>query len=163
MSRHREATPVQVRRSAWANAMRAAQRDPMRETGGVLLGWRTTDGQLCVLDMVEVEDPRSGHTAYRRRHAKAEQALAAALEQHEAGSLVGYIGEWHTHPAPIGPSFVDRFEIRRISKKSNELVTLIVCVYNARSTTWYPCGLSALRGARPNPAAITVEEGTPDA
>ncbi len=144
---------VELSEAALQHATRAAGRDPMRETGGLLLGWRTSDGVVHVTDMVEVPDPSARHTAYKRRHARATAALDGVLAAQPQGSPVGYVGEWHTHPAPVGPSWIDRREIRRISKKTSAPVALIVCAYDAKANNWTPVALCALAG-RSSPAEL---------
>lgn len=152
---------VTISSTAWAHATGAAAREPMRETGGLLLGWRTSDGEVHVTDMVEVPDPRARHTAYRRRHARAQAALGEALASEPTQSPVGYVGEWHTHPAPVGPSWVDHRAIRRISKKSPETVALVVCAYNSSTNRWTPIAQCAANG-RVATATLELENGSPD-
>jgi proteasome lid subunit RPN8/RPN11 len=76
------------------------------ETGGILLGYRTLDG-VRVTGAIEVPDRRATGTSYRRSHRHASRKLATALALEPAGSPVGYVGEWHSHPAPQPPSAPD--------------------------------------------------------
>lgn len=39
---------------------------------------------------------------------------------------MGYVGEWHSHPLPCGPSGQDTREVRRISTLTPHPVALIV-------------------------------------
>ncbi|MFP5321568.1 MAG: Mov34/MPN/PAD-1 family protein, partial [Acidimicrobiia bacterium] len=135
---------IDVAEPAWAELVEHASVDPMRETGGILLGWRQPNG-IHVEQALEISDRQAGHTWYRRRHAPAEAALAAVLEQVPKDSDLGYVGEWHTHPAPVGPSFCDRRELRRISGKTTHEVALLVVAYDRGTSTWVPVGLTALR------------------
>jgi hypothetical protein len=94
-----------------------------RETGGLLLGW--WDHELPVVRAaVEVPDPRGGHTSWTRHENTAAAALAAAIATSPA--RVGYIGEWHSHPADIGPGSRDISELRRISRQYQLPVVLAV-------------------------------------
>jgi proteasome lid subunit RPN8/RPN11 len=73
-----------------------------RETGGLLLGW--WDQCVPVVRAAfEVSDPRAGHNRWTRHEDSATAALAAALAASHEPRL-GYIGEWHSHPADIGPA-----------------------------------------------------------
>lgn len=135
---------IDVAEPAWVELLERAAVDPMRETGGILLGWRHPGG-IHVEQALEVPDRQAGHTWYRRRHAPAEAALAAALGQVPEESDLGYVGEWHTHPAPAGPSFCDRRELRRISGRTTHEVALLVAAYDKSTSTWVPVGLTALR------------------
>jgi integrative and conjugative element protein (TIGR02256 family) len=146
-----------VESRAWNSAIAAASIDPMRETGGVLLGWRHDIG-VYVHDVLHVPDTRARHTFYLRRHTPASEILEAAVTALPEGSPIGYVGEWHTHPAPTGPSWIDRREIRRISKQSPSSVGLLVCAYNARARTWAPTGLVAHRG-RASRADVVLGRG----
>jgi len=139
---------------AWDAATGAADVDPMCETGGVLLGWRHDTG-VYVSDILVVPDSRAKHTFYRRRHKPATRLLGAALADLPDGSPIGYVGEWHTHPAPTGPSWIDRREIRRISKRTKEAIGLLVCAYDAGSRSWLPTGLVA-RNGRSTRAAVQL-------
>lgn len=130
---------------AWEAATTAASIDPMTETGGVLLGWRHGGG-VYVRDILLVAETRPRHTLYRRRHKPASDALQAVLASQPPGSPVGYVGEWHSHPAPTGPSWVDRREIRRISKRTPAAIGLLVCAFDARARTWTPVGAIAHQG-----------------
>ncbi|MBW3537198.1 MAG: Mov34/MPN/PAD-1 family protein [Actinobacteria bacterium] len=130
---------------AWETATAAACNEPMRETGGVLLGWRH-DAGVYVCDVLVVTDRHASHTFYRRRHEPASIALEDVLASQPDGSPLGYVGEWHTHPAPTGPSWIDRREIRRISKQTAATVALLVCAFNARARTWTPVGVLAHGG-----------------
>lgn len=142
---------------AWADVIRCAGVAPMRETGGILLGWRHATG-VHVEQALEVPDRQAGHTWYRRRHAPAEAALAAILDQLPEGSDLGYVGEWHTHPAPVGPSFCDRRELRRISGKTTNEVALLVVAYDKGASMWTPVGLTAHR-RRIHQADVDVAAG----
>lgn len=145
---------IDLTRSAWAELVQRAGVDPLRETGGILLGWRHKGG-IHVEQTIEVLDRQAGHTWYRRRHAPAEAALAAVLEHVPENSALGYVGEWHTHPARVGPSFHDRRELRRISGKTTHEVALLVAAHEKDSSTWVPVGLTAL-GSRIRAAVVDI-------
>lgn len=132
----------------------------MRETGGVLLGWRHERG-VYVHDALVVEDKHAKHTFYRRRHQRATDVLNAALAALPKGSPVGYVGEWHSHPAMSGPSWVDRFEMRRISRQTKAPVGLLVCMYDVRADTFTAAGVLAERG-RASRVQVVFRNGDED-
>jgi integrative and conjugative element protein (TIGR02256 family) len=138
-------TELLVDRAAWDRAVAAARRSIGRETGGLLLGWRHATG-VYITDVIEVADAAAHRTGYRRRHALAQPLLEQALDDLPDGSPVGYVGEWHTHPAHQGPSWVDRFELRRISRRSVGMIALLVYAFDAHTDDWLPAGLCATRG-----------------
>jgi integrative and conjugative element protein (TIGR02256 family) len=130
---------ITVEEPAWREALAAASVNPMRETGGILLGWRSPDG-IHVTSMLQVLDRRAGHTFYRRRKAPAEVLLQSALAKLAPTSPVGWVGEWHTHPAPVGPSWQDRRQMRRIAKKASGPLALLVWAHDAVAKHWTPVG-----------------------
>lgn len=110
---HRSALPL-AEEAATAIRDLAAAAHP-RETGGLLLGW-WNEKVPVVRDAIEVLDPRAGHTRWTRHEAAARAALLAAVRAAD-GSGIGYVGEWHSHPADVGPSSRDIRELQRISRQ----------------------------------------------
>lgn len=101
----------------------ARRREP-KEAGGLLIGW--WDGETIVVrHIVEVPDESATETSWTRSEARAKEALADFLAEAEHPWL-GYIGDWHTHPAPIGPSQTDKRSIRKASRSIRHPVALIV-------------------------------------
>lgn len=126
-----------------------------RETGGILLGWRdTAHGGFTVTGAIEVPDTASGHATYRRQHAAAEGRLQEALARHNDPD-VGYVGEWHSHPAPQPPSPQDRHSIKQTARGAPAAVVLLVPALDpgAGTFTWH-----ALAAARqPYLPRVTVK------
>jgi proteasome lid subunit RPN8/RPN11 len=147
---------ILIERRAWDAIVEVAGVEPMREIGGLLLGWRHNRG-VYVRNSVAVPDARARHTVYRRRYEPAAEVLEAALADLPTDSPVGYVGEWHSHPAATGPSWVDRLEMRRISKQRDGAVGLVVSAYDARAKTWRPAGLVA-RSGRTQRAHVVVRD-----
>lgn len=110
-----------------------------RETGGILIGWR--DGRNIVVDqLVEVPDDTSTGHRYHRRHAPAQHHL----DQHISGdNLLGYVGEWHSHPAPHPPSPTDRRAIRGAARHAHGPIALIVLQIWPTTGQVTPTGLVA--------------------
>lgn len=95
-----------------------------RETGGLLLGW-WTDGAVIVTHAVEVADPDATGNTWSRHEAAAQRALEAAQEKSEHPWL-GYVGDWHSHPAPCGASEQDLRSIKRVSTQYPHPMVLLV-------------------------------------
>lgn len=150
------ALEIVLQAKAWAQAQSAAGRDAPYETGGILLGWRV-EGGVFVPAIVEVPDRHAGHSFYRRRHNAAEAVMQDVLATFPPESAVGYVGEWHVHPKPCGPSWLDRRELRRISKKAAGTVALVVCAPDANGT-WMPHGACATRGRSQAAAVHIIQE-----
>ena len=136
---------VVVEPSGWQTAITAASRQAGRETGGILLGWRHTEG-VYVSQFIEIEDRHATRTGYLRRHAPATKQLEESIGELSDGSPIGYVGEWHTHPARVSPSRTDRSELKRISKNRHADIALIVAVYDPGVAEWVPLGLCARSG-----------------
>lgn len=94
------------------------------ETGGLLLGWWEGDVPT-ILDSLEVPDSQAGHTSWRRREQAAQEALSRVLRQRNDPDL-GYVGDWHSHPADVGASGADLRELCRVSRQYDRPVALAV-------------------------------------
>jgi proteasome lid subunit RPN8/RPN11 len=105
-----------------------AEQGGCRERGGLLLGWWNGD-EVAVRHLVEVPDPGATATNWTRNQAAAQKALdqeRAALDD----SRLGYVGDWHTHPAAIWASPADKAALRRVSRQYQEPIVLIVALPN---------------------------------
>lgn len=98
-----------------------------RETGGILAGFRTQDG-VVVTAAVVVPDASSSGRAYLRREGRARSALEGLRA--DAPPVVGYVGEWHTHPAEQPPSSTDLATLTQIAAASDDLVALLVLPFD---------------------------------
>ena len=96
----------------------------VRETGGLLLGW-WEGGAVVVRHAVEVTDPTATGTSWTRDETRSSVVLDSALATLEHPWL-GYVGDWHTHPAPRGASSQDRRSIRRASRGYEDPLVLVV-------------------------------------
>lgn len=95
-----------------------------RETGGLLLGW-WDPGRIVVRHAVEVPDPAASTSSWSREQLRAQAALDGVLAEHEHPWL-GYVGDWHSHPAARGASSQDVISIRRASRAHPEPLLLLV-------------------------------------
>lgn len=95
------------------------------EVGGILVGWWEGNSTAVVVEFLPVTDPAAGLSHYERRHALAQDALDKYLRNREDPRL-GYVGEWHSHPAPQLPSRIDRSELNAIVRQSRMQVALVV-------------------------------------
>jgi integrative and conjugative element protein (TIGR02256 family) len=95
-----------------------------QETGGLLLGW-WDDGRVVVRHAVEVPDPDATTNSWSRDEPRAQAALDAALAEQDHPWL-GYVGDWHSHPAPCGASWQDVASIKRASRQYNQPLVVLV-------------------------------------
>jgi integrative and conjugative element protein (TIGR02256 family) len=91
-----------------------ADRYPIRETGGALLGWH--DGSDTVVATVIGPGPRAKHGLWSFEPDGPWQAHEGARIYAESNRTIAYVGDWHTHPrgAPR-PSRTDSATMRSIA------------------------------------------------
>jgi len=100
-----------ISESAAATMRRAAAAAYPDETGGILLGVRSGNTPWVVRAEEFVESTRG------RNHFQIEAgATSAAVQRAQSDDIrLGYLGDWHSHPADIGPSRMDLWTLRRYS------------------------------------------------
>lgn len=103
----------------------AARASSEREHGGILIGYRDTHG-ITIDDIIEVPDATAARTRYLRREDQARRALTAYLDRPGLEQALGYVGEWHTHPAPASPSSTDYHAMRTMARRNRQPVALVV-------------------------------------
>lgn len=104
-------------------ASKSAKQLP-HETGGVLLGYR--EGRNIVVTHALPVDGQAGTNRYVRDDVRANELLEEFLAGRADDDPTGYIGEWHSHPTPSGPSPTDVAAMRAIAKGSDGPVALLV-------------------------------------
>lgn len=80
-----------------------------RETGGLLIGCRLANLPIVLVsDIIETPDEHATESTWTLRVAGANRLLEHRLRDEPVGSVIGYVGTWHTHPAAIPePSSLD--------------------------------------------------------
>lgn len=146
--RRRESHPylVSVAQGALTLGSRHAREGLPREVGGILVGWREGSHVIVVQDMLLVPHDGRSHVRYDRDHAPAEQLLQQHLAQADNAQL-GYVGEWHSHPAPQPPSSLDVSTIRNIAGRLAEPIALIVLMAHRDGHSIEPVARTARRAA----------------
>lgn len=115
---------VDVHASATTVISAAAAAAHPKETGGLLLGW-WDNGRVAVRYAVEVSDPEATTNSWTRDELRAQAALDAALAEYQHAWL-GYVGDWHSHPAACSASWQDLVSIRRASRQYDQPLVLII-------------------------------------
>jgi integrative and conjugative element protein (TIGR02256 family) len=100
------------------------------ETGGILLGYRE-DASIVVTHALVVSAPGASANQYVRDDVKANELLREFLAQRASDDPTGYVGEWHSHPAPSGPSSTDFEAIRATAAANNGPIALLVYAQSA--------------------------------
>jgi integrative and conjugative element protein (TIGR02256 family) len=146
-------------------AERAQQAAP-KETGGLLLGW-WEDTTVVAGHAVEVPDPDATTSTWTRHEQAAQAALETALRD-LSHPWLGYVGDWHSHPATADPSPTDEQSLRRASTQYTKPLALLVHQPNDRLHARVAHQGHA-RAARLNlqpssgPPATLDQQGEPDA
>jgi proteasome lid subunit RPN8/RPN11 len=90
--------------SAHASMIAAATKAHPNETGGILIGVHTNDGHPWVTRSIEIATDDRGHHHYKIPSGATQPSVHAARR---TDSRLGYLGDWHSHPADVGPSGTD--------------------------------------------------------
>ena len=90
------------------------------ETGGVLMGYFGEPGNVSVIMYASGPGPNAIHLRnYYRPDQKFDESQIATIYR-ESGRQITYLGDWHTHPAPIDKlSYKDRKTLKKIAMYKN--------------------------------------------
>ena len=136
---------VVIYRSALEHIHGCAKRSAPREGGGILLGHRT-DTAIVVVDAVEVEDPTASTNRYYRDARSAQRLLDKRLPSEPATSLLGFVGDWHSHPRDTGASTIDLATLQENAMSDGDSLALIVV--RRQTAGWTEAGYVVNRPAR---------------
>lgn len=98
---------------------------------------------MWVVEVLEIQDPTATNNSYKRNYAAAAGASETYLRR-TADPDVGYVGEWHTHQAPLRHSWQDRRELRSLSNLVEHPLALVVLARTRGE--WSFVALAAQRG-----------------
>lgn len=96
------------------------------EAGGILTGYREGDA-IVVTHAIAVPAATHRRHRYVRDDIGANELLQQFLADRDADDPTGYVGEWHSHPAPTGPSGVDASTLRDLALLAQGPIALLVC------------------------------------
>lgn len=120
-------TTMLIARTALDTVLDAGQQALPLEAGGIILGFRTP-GTIVITRALVVPDPNGSHRSYLRHRRRAQSLMAIASA--DAPVVVGYVGEWHTHPADAPPSQTDRRALGAIARLAGGPVALLVPAFS---------------------------------
>lgn len=115
---------IRINDSAMTTINTASEGSAPNETGGLLLGW-WEDGTIVIADAVEVVDTAASGTSWIRRETLAQTTLNRFLANRQNDRL-GYVGDWHSHPAPVGASGTDLTSLSRASLQYERPLAMVV-------------------------------------
>lgn len=101
------------------------------ETGGILIGVATPDG-VWITTVIEVVVVDKRRTSYR---APARVTPMLVDEARKCDPRLGYIGDWHSHPADASASAVDLRTLRTITRGRAD-VKRVILVARTDGSTW---------------------------
>lgn len=131
-----ERLTISIRPGALAAAAGFVRLFHPAEVGGVMVGYRTENG-IGVVELLPV--PTTFEiVGFHRSHERATEALNAYLDVSDADGLLGYVGEWHSHPSIHSASTQDLASLSSIASRSDSLVGMIVI--GADGSSIFPFG-----------------------
>lgn len=113
---------------------RAAEAAHPHESGGVLVGVHTHGSRPWVTHALELRSPKATSTFYEVP-AGARRKAVARLRRRDP--RIGYLGEWHVHPADVGPSAIDAETILRLASNRDAGCDRPLLLVARRTSTGY--------------------------
>ncbi len=123
---------------ALLSQMRTKAAASSNETGGILIGARTTHA-LLITDIIEIPTKNPHPTHYTLSTDAANNALTSYLNGLPVVLLMGYIGSWHSHPGSSRPSGPDTASLRNDARFQQDTVALIVISSTSEAQTARAC------------------------
>ena len=107
---------VWISHGAVGSLNRLAEAEYPRETGGVLIGYWSSDSEIVVTHLVG-PGPRAIHALTGFRPDQQFHTTEVARHFEQSHGVNTYLGDWHTHPGVeiAHPSGKDRATIKRIA------------------------------------------------
>lgn len=140
-----------VSKSAFSYMASEAENKFCLETGGVLLGTVNDDRIVVQIAVGPGPAAKHGFASFVRDGAYAQLELERVLS--ESNGEIDYLGEWHTHTIPVGPSTRDKKSMAVIALNSQYGISnpfLILCMpkrligqreWTIRAFQWTKSGL----------------------
>jgi integrative and conjugative element protein (TIGR02256 family) len=108
--------PILIPRGVAAQIRRECAAGLPAETGGVLVGYEMDEGTHITLATGPGPHAKRTRSRFRRDGAYTQAEVDRAHD--ESGGREDYVGEWHSHPDPVGPSGIDCGSMEWVSKNS---------------------------------------------
>lgn len=113
------------------------------ETGGILLGYRTPS-EIVVVDALEVPDSKAHRFGYTRRRRPAQEMLDVYRAGQPSSSDVGWVGDFHSHPADQPASKTDMRTLMRSARADGRALCMLILARTSHS--WVTYGYAAVNG-----------------
>lgn len=122
----------------------AASGSHPEEIGGILLGVYVND-RPWVTHSVQIESVEPRHNFYRLPSGVRPRVVD---ELRKIDARLGYLGEWHSHPANVGPSLKDKLSMTCIALHSKNTCPNPLLMVVKRDETGYSLDIREWRGWR---------------
>jgi proteasome lid subunit RPN8/RPN11 len=127
------------------------------ETGGILVGVHT-DQQPWAIMAIEVPTSNRGRAHY---HLPGGATRPAVLRTRAIDHRLGYIGDWHSHPADVPPSTTDLASLRLISYLHPRLPNPTLLVLRRTDEDEYDLDALRITAVNPRRCAIRITGNLP--
>jgi proteasome lid subunit RPN8/RPN11 len=143
--------------SAFDQMRRAASLAHPLETGGILVGVHA-DLQPWATMAIELRTSSRGRTHYRLPGGATQPAVmrARAIDQR-----LGYVGDWHSHPADVAPSRTDLATLRLISYLRPRLPNPTLLVLRRSDADEYNLDARRIIAVNPRRCAVRITGDLP--
>jgi len=118
--------------SAWHLIREAASLSHPSEAGGILIGVRAEQA-LWITQAIEINPSTRDQSSYLLPRGATRRLVKAARA---VDSRLGYLGDWHSHPADVPTSTTDHATLLRTAMRDREQTVLLVA--RQRETDYYP-------------------------
>jgi integrative and conjugative element protein (TIGR02256 family) len=118
---------VVIARDAYDDLVNAGADALPNETGGVLVGFRSAN-RVVVTRVLPVSDAASTGISFRLSVSSAQRAVDDLRP--DAGAHIGFVGDWHIHPADSPPSAMDTDSLTKTGVESEDLIALVVLPFH---------------------------------
>jgi hypothetical protein len=149
--------PVWISEYAIAIIKEAASGAHPKETGGILLGVYVND-RPWVTNSVQIEAAETSHNFYRLPSGARPRVVD---ELRKIDSRLGYLGEWHSHPAHVGPSLKDKLSMASIGLQSRPACPNPLLIVAMRDETGYSLDIREWCGWRLTPLQAILAGNLP--
>lgn len=149
-----------ITEAAQAELLEAAERADPRETGGVLVGVLADGRHPWITNAVEIPSSRST-TSFYEVPAGARRKAVERLRRRDR--RLGYLGEWHVHPADVPASSIDSSSLSRLAADPGAGCNRPVLLIARRTLTGYTLDASQFGRKTLEPLEMLTSGPVPEA
>ena len=148
---------VWISESAIAIIIAAASNAHPNETGGIVLGVHAM-GRPWITHSVEIQSLEQTQNRYRL---PSDVRPRFVDRVRKVDSRIGYLGEWHSHPANVGPSLKDKISMTRIAFNSKAACPHPLLIVAKRNSAGYKLDINEWCRWRLRPLQVVLAGDLP--